>query len=67
MPRNKDSSVISLPWVDFSSDYFQCAAHLLPKQGAQLAWKLHQNYLRDTFLLRYGKLDEGVLAFAHAG
>jgi monooxygenase len=67
VPRNNDPSVTAQPWVDFSSGYFQRAAHLLPKQGAQLPWKLHQNYLRDILLLRHGKLDDGVLAFAHAG
>ncbi|MFZ2652249.1 MAG: NAD(P)/FAD-dependent oxidoreductase, partial [Burkholderiaceae bacterium] len=52
-----------LPWVDFSSGYFQRAAHLLPKQGAVKPWKLNQNYLSDVIAMRFGAIDDGVLRF----
>jgi monooxygenase len=64
-PRNTDPSVTAEPWVNFSSGYFQRALHKLPKQGSKLPWKLHQNYARDLMLLRYGKLDDGVLQFSN--
>lgn len=52
------------PWVDFSSGYFQRAAHLLPKQGTVNPFKLNQNYISDLLALRYGTVDDGVLRFA---
>ena len=53
-----------LPWVDFSSGYFQRAADLLPRQGAARPWKLNQNYLSDLLAMRFGKVDDGVLQFS---
>jgi cation diffusion facilitator CzcD-associated flavoprotein CzcO len=52
------------PWVDFSSGYFRRAAHLLPQQATADPWKLHQNYLHDLRVLRFGRVDDGVLRFA---
>jgi len=52
-----------LPWVDFSSGYFQRAASLLPRQGSTKPWKLNQNYLSDLFTMRFGAVDDGVLQF----
>ena len=53
-----------LPWVDFSSGYFQRAAGQLPKQGSIKPWKLNQNYLSDLFSMRFGAVDDGVLHFS---
>jgi monooxygenase len=63
-PRNADASITELPWVDFSSSYFARSMHLFPKQGSKAPWKLYQNYPKDILLLRYGKLNDGVLQFA---
>ncbi|MBU6502999.1 MAG: NAD(P)/FAD-dependent oxidoreductase [Burkholderiales bacterium] len=54
-----------LPWVDFSSGYFQRAADQLPRQGTAKPWKLNQNYLSDLFTLRFGAIDDGVLRFSN--
>jgi monooxygenase len=51
------------PWVDFSSGYFQRAMDQLPRQGWHAPWKLHQNYLSDIVLLRWGTLNDDVLQF----
>ena len=63
-PHNTDPSITEQPWVNFSSSYFARAMHLFPKQGSKAPWKLYQNYPKDIMLLRYGKLDDGVLKFA---
>ena len=63
-PRNNDASVTEQPWVDFSSSYLARSMHLFPKQGSRAPWKLYQNYPKDIMLLRFGKVDDGVLAFA---
>ncbi len=39
------------------------AADILPKQGIRKPWKLYQNYFKDTFSLKYSKIDDGVLEF----
>ncbi len=53
-----------LPWVDFSSGYFQRAAGQLPRQGTTKPWKLNQNYLSDLIAMRFGAVDDGVLQFS---
>jgi monooxygenase len=54
------------PWLDFSSGYVQRALKILPKQGAKTPWKVHQNYALDLVALRYGKVDDGTMAFSKA-
>ena len=63
-PRNADASITQEPWIDFSSGYVQRSLALFPKQGSKAPWKLHQNYARDILLLRYAKVDDGVMVFA---
>ena len=66
MPRNVDPSVAEEPWIDFSSGYVQRSLQYLPKQGSKIPWKLHQNYAFDIMMLRYGRVDDGVMQFARA-
>jgi cation diffusion facilitator CzcD-associated flavoprotein CzcO len=66
VPRNDDASVTTQPWVDFSSGYFQRAMNILPKQGSKTPWRLYQNYPKDIMLLRFGKIDDGILRFTRA-
>ncbi|HAS44215.1 MAG TPA: FAD-containing monooxygenase EthA [Microscillaceae bacterium] len=51
------------PLINLSSGYFTRARHKLPKQGSKDPWKLHQNYIRDVFKLRFGKLKDGVMEY----
>jgi monooxygenase len=66
LPPAAGAGMPLLPWVDFSSGYFQRAAHLLPKQGAGKPWKLNQNYLSDLVAMRFGAIDDGILEFSGA-
>ncbi len=50
--------------LDLSSGYVQRAKDILPKQGSKKPWKVHQNYIKDLFMLKYGKVDDGHLEFA---
>jgi monooxygenase len=63
-PPEPGPAVPLLPWVDFSSGYFQRALNALPKQGAVKPWKLNQNYLSDVLALRFGRVNDGVLRFS---
>ena len=58
-----DPAIRPQPLLDFTSGYVQRAASILPKQGDRPPWRLHQNYLRDMPLLRYGALKDGTLKF----
>lgn len=62
-PRLPASGFATEPWVDFSSGYFQRALARFPKQGVERPWKLYQNYVKDLWMLRYGKLRDGALEF----
>ncbi|MBX3623005.1 MAG: NAD(P)/FAD-dependent oxidoreductase [Rhizobacter sp.] len=66
-PRNTDPTLVAEPWIDFSSGYVQRALSQLPRQGNRKPWRLYQNYIRDLFSLRYGRLDDGVMEFAGPG
>jgi monooxygenase len=63
-PRDSTGSVCPEPFLDLQSGYIERASHLLPAQGDRVPWKLHQNYLLDLALLRYGKLEDDYLEFS---
>jgi len=64
-PRNTESSVATEPFLDFSSGYVTRAMEKFPKQGANAPWKLYNNYALDILMLKFGKMDDGVMAFSN--
>ena len=62
-PRLNDPSVEPVPAVDFTSGYVQRALDTLPRQGSKTPWRLHQNYVKDLSMLRYGRVDDGAMEF----
>ncbi len=65
-PRVRDASMPTEPLLDLKSGYVRRAVGQLPRQGARSPWRLHQNYVRDLLLLRFGKVAEKELEFARA-
>jgi cation diffusion facilitator CzcD-associated flavoprotein CzcO len=65
-PRLNDKDVQPAAFVDFTPGYFQRALARLPKQGSKMPWRLHQNYIKDLMLLRYGGLTDEAMEFARA-
>ncbi len=63
MPR-RDPAVAEAPWLNLTSGYIKRVEHMLPRQGAEAPWKLHQNYALDMMALRYGKIDDGTMEFS---
>lgn len=63
-PRINDASVHEVPFLDFQSGYVQRALAKLPRQGSKAPWKLYQNYALDLAMLRFGKVDDGVMEFS---
>jgi len=52
--------------IDFNSGYVLRALSTLPQQGSKTPWRLHQNYVRDLSMLRYGRVDDGAMEFKAA-
>jgi cyclohexanone monooxygenase len=50
--------------LSFTSGYVQRAREVLPKQGKIAPWQVNQNYLKDVFLIKYGRLNDGVMRFS---
>jgi monooxygenase len=63
-PRLRDPSVKALPFVDFTSGYFQRALGQFPRQGSKRPWRLYQNYVLDSVSLRLGSVNDGALEFS---
>lgn len=59
----RDPTVAEVPFLNFTSGYVQRAIDSLPKQGDKPCWQVSQNYLKDKYIIQYGKLDDGVLQF----
>lgn len=67
VPRIKDSSIEAEPVLDFNSGYVLRALKTLPRQGSKTPWRLHQNYVKDLKMMRYGRIDDGTMEFGKAG
>ena len=65
-PRVNDPDVREEPIIDFTSGYVRRALDTLPRQGSRTPWRLHQNYVRDVSMLRYGRVDDGAMEFRPA-
>jgi monooxygenase len=62
-PRLNDPTIQEEPVIDFTSGYVMRALHTLPHQGSKKPWRLHQNYIKDLSMMRYGRLDDGTMEF----
>ena len=63
-PVNRDPNLEVEAYMSLSSGYIQRALDKFPRQGARAPWKLYQNYIRDIFALRFGRLADGVMEFS---
>lgn len=64
--RANEPSLERVPVLDFNSTYVLRVLDELPSQGSKHPWRLHQNYFKDLSMLRYAKLDDGVMEFRRA-
>lgn len=62
-PRVSDQNVGDEPVIDFNSGYVLRALDTLPRQGTKTPWRLHQNYVKDLSLMRYGRVEDGAMEF----
>jgi cation diffusion facilitator CzcD-associated flavoprotein CzcO len=62
-PRINDPDFTTDPAIDFTSGYVLRALHTLPRQGSKTPWRLHQNYVKDLSMFRFGRVDDGAMEF----
>ena len=60
----RDASVSEQDYLSFTSGYVQRASKVLPKQGSRAPWQVNQNYIKDIFLIKYARLNDGVMQFS---
>jgi len=65
-PRVNDPEFTAEPAIDFNSGYVLRALHTLPQQGSKTPWRVHQNYVKDLSMLRFGRVDDGTMEFKPA-
>ena len=65
-PRVNDPDVGEEPVIDFNSGYVLRSLHTLPRQGLKTPWRLHQNYVKDLSMMRYGRVEDGTMEFKSA-
>ncbi|MBS1811099.1 MAG: NAD(P)/FAD-dependent oxidoreductase [Acidobacteria bacterium] len=65
-PHLNDSSVEDLPLLDLTSGYVLRALDRFPRQGSKLPWRLYQNYIFDTLMIRFGSIKDDALEFKNA-
>jgi cation diffusion facilitator CzcD-associated flavoprotein CzcO len=67
VPRLPEGGMERRPMLDFSSGYVKRAEGSLPAQGAQAPWRVHQNYLKDLAIMRFGTITDPAMHFRRAG
>lgn len=60
----EEGGLVSL--IDLDAGHITRSAASLPRQGSKAPWRLHQNYVRDLRLFRFGRLTDDV-DFGRAG
>ncbi len=64
VPQLNDPEVVAEDFFDFTSGYVERGKHVLPKVGSKFPWRLKQDYVRDIFVLRFGRVDDGTMVFS---
>ena len=64
-PLRGGAAIDPAPFLDFSSGYVARGVGRFPKQGVEKPWRVDQNYMKDVMAIRYGKVDDGRMAFTN--
>ncbi len=67
VPRHAGPAEDDGPLLGLTSGYIQRSAHLLPKQGREYPWRVHQSYLRDYRALKLSAVDDSIMEFSGPG
>ena len=58
-----EGSLESTPLLNLNSNYIYRAANMLPKQGTNAPWRVHQNYILDYKMLLIDNIKDKWLEF----
>ena len=50
--------------MNLNSGYVERARDKVPQQGQEPPWRLNHNYLIDSLIMRFKKIEDGVLEFS---
>ena len=64
LARETGAVNLSQGFPDFDAGFFLRAKQLLPKQGTSGSWKVHSNYIKDLFELKYSGVKDKDLEYA---
>ncbi len=64
VPNFLEGSIREQPMVSLTSSYVQRVLSELPKQGSKHPWALRNHFPRDSFSLRFGKVNDGSILFS---
>ena len=51
-------------YLNLSSGYIKRSLDIFPQQGKKAPWRNNQNFLKDVFQIRYGRIDDGEISFS---
>ncbi len=63
VPNFDYENMKSEPLLDFNPGYILRAGDIMPKQGSKAPWKVHQNYVKDVFSLKYADVKDKYLVY----
>ena len=63
-PENDNNVETDPDYLNLTSGYIKRAQHIFPQQGKESPWRNNQNFLRDVFQIRYGRIDDGEITFS---
>ena len=58
-----DARTEAAPLLNLQSGYIERATHLLPQGGTRTPWRLYQNYVLDSVMLRCSRIEDGTMEF----
>jgi cation diffusion facilitator CzcD-associated flavoprotein CzcO len=65
-PRAPDPAQPRMPLLDLASGYVLRSIDQLPRQGAEVPWRMHQSYFRDAAMMRRAPVQDGAIEFSRA-
>ncbi len=55
-----------MPFLDLSSGYVKRGLDELPRQGRRAPWRMHHNYLKDSYVMRRSAVDDAGMTFGRS-
>jgi len=63
-PQSNDEIETDPDYLNLSSGYIKRSLDIFPQQGKKAPWRNNQNFLKDIFQIRYGRIDDGEISFS---